>query len=130
MSWLTSPSSATAQQQAPAGVLRPHGLRAIMASLAERARDDDDDFDVRPRTAYDHLSIGVALDDILNFDNDWWTNDTAMHTTNTLEEELAVWDILDLDADGEGDGGESGDGEADRVGGAHSDDVMNAVLGL
>ncbi len=48
-----------------------------------------------------------------------------LSTTASLNEELGVWDLLDMDADGEAD-----NADTSRVGSAESDDVLSAIFGV
>lgn len=74
--------------------------------------------------------IKVTLEDLFDFQNGYWTDHPETSITQTLDEELAIWDVLDMDADGENDvSGPGALAESLRVG-SQSDDVMSSVLGL
>lgn len=70
-------------------------LRHITSSLAGNAEDDDDDDDLN------HTSRKIA--DIFNFENSVWTEISKELAIRGLDDELELYELIDLDAAGEDD---------------------------
>ena len=47
--------------------------------------------------------IKVPLSRLFDYTSEFWTQGSPISTSASFEEELAVWDLLDMDADGEED---------------------------
>ena len=65
----------------------------------------DDDYDA-PGSIFNApgLKISVTIEMLFDFNKEYWAhkaNESSI--TATLDEELEIWDILDIDADGEVD---------------------------
>ncbi|KAI0806809.1 hypothetical protein C8Q74DRAFT_1224420, partial [Fomes fomentarius] len=50
------------------------------------------------------LKICVSLEQLFDFSNTFWTERDNRYVTNTLKQELEIWNILDMDGEGEEDG--------------------------
>ncbi|KAI0748924.1 hypothetical protein C8Q74DRAFT_1311444, partial [Fomes fomentarius] len=50
------------------------------------------------------LKICVSLEQLFDFSNTFWTERDNWYVTNTLKQELEIWNILDMDGEGEEDG--------------------------
>ena len=46
-------------------------------------------------------TIHVPLETLFDFSNNYWQERMKLSPSNTLDEELAIWDLLDIDADGD-----------------------------
>ncbi|KAI0801429.1 ribonuclease H-like domain-containing protein [Fomes fomentarius] len=90
------------------------GLEALTQSMSILDEEDED----RVPT-WLPSKICVSLEQLFDFSNAFWTEWDNRYVTNTLEEELEIWNILDMDGDGEEDGG---DGERMH------DDLTDAIL--
>ncbi len=72
----------------------------MAAALANLDRQDSDDSRLPEHFPSE---ISMPLSDLFDYSSDFWTHDSPIATTTSLEEELAVWDLLDMDADGDED---------------------------
>ncbi|KAH9848343.1 hypothetical protein C2E23DRAFT_844406 [Lenzites betulinus] len=85
---------------------RAMGFDAIIFSDMERADEDLPGADI----AFP-LVHHITLDTLFDFQTDYWGTQSAASSMPTLDDELALWEILDMDADGEevpGGGDEQG----------------------
>ncbi|KAI0764739.1 hypothetical protein C8Q74DRAFT_1283632, partial [Fomes fomentarius] len=46
-------------------------------------------------------NICVSLEQLFEFSNTFWTERDNRYVTNTLKQELEIWNILDMDGEGE-----------------------------
>ncbi|KAJ2977735.1 hypothetical protein NUW54_g11382 [Trametes sanguinea] len=74
-------------------------MEALLASFSDVDMESADE-DL-PDAARFPSQLKATLRELLDFANPFWQNRTAATSTSTLEEELALWEILDMDADGD-----------------------------
>ncbi|CDO69480.1 hypothetical protein BN946_scf184817.g40 [Trametes cinnabarina] len=77
------------------------GLQELIEYMRERDIEDS------ILTSDSFIStIRVPLATLFDFSNAYWQTRADLSPSNTLDEELAIWDLLDMDADGEDDSAE------------------------
>ncbi|KAI0693131.1 ribonuclease H-like domain-containing protein [Cerioporus squamosus] len=83
---------------------RPRDARWL--GVADRAllKPGDDDDELRTSNRWPS-KLRIPLSKMFDFQSDFWSAYMARTHTNSLDEELAVWDLLDMDGDGEEDTG-------------------------
>ncbi|KDQ55684.1 hypothetical protein JAAARDRAFT_208479 [Jaapia argillacea MUCL 33604] len=99
----TAPSSSTLQSNSSPSTTLCSGqpdnhIRTIADTLIHMADEDEDD---QPHSFPSRISI--KLEDLFDFTKDFWVEAHERSGTTSLQEELEVYELLDLDADGEDD---------------------------
>ncbi|KAH9856591.1 hypothetical protein C2E23DRAFT_808211 [Lenzites betulinus] len=85
---------------------RAMGFDAIIFSDMERADEDLPGADIAFPSVHH-----ITLDTLSDFQTDYWRTQSAASSMPAMDDELALWEILDMDADGEevpGGGDEQG----------------------
>ncbi|KAI0719371.1 ribonuclease H-like domain-containing protein [Cerioporus squamosus] len=77
------------------------GLESLIEHFSSRGDDDDE---LRTSNRWPS-KLRIPLSKMFDFQSDFWSAYMARTHTNSLDEELAVWDLLDMDGDGEEDTG-------------------------
>lgn len=89
------------------------GLQELIEYMEERDTEDS----ILTSDSFTSM-IREPLHNLLDFSNEYWQARANSSPSNTLEEELAIWDLLDMDADG----------DDDSLAGQGSDDMTNDIL--
>ncbi|KAJ3008701.1 hypothetical protein NUW54_g3057 [Trametes sanguinea] len=77
----------------------PSALDALLSSFAQSDMESADE-DAPDATDFPS-HINMPLDSLLDFSAPFWQTRAAAASTESLEDELALWEILDMDADGD-----------------------------
>ena len=105
-----------ASGQAAASAARTGAFDNI-SRLYEADREDEDTPISFPST------IKITLCELFDFSSAFWASYQRRTSVPSLEEELEIWDLLDMDADGEAETGGPPEG-------ALQDDLLAATLGI